>query len=78
MENKNNITVFTARIAKAERNASVLWFEAISLALFAIVYFICCSFLGEDEGFFVSVPVSQGLALWVYHKVTTVFKDYKG
>ena len=34
--------------------------------------------LFDDEGFFVAVPISQGLALWVYHKITTAFKDYKG
>lgn len=78
--------VFTAtkkaieNIATAEHegsHASVLWFEAIGLALFAIVYFLCYSLVGEDEGFFVAVPISQGLALWLYHKVTTAFKGYK-
>lgn len=59
-------------------HASVLWFEIIGLTLFAIVYFICYSLVGEDEGFFISVPISQGLALWVYHKITTAFRDYKG
>lgn len=79
--------VFTAtkkaleNIAAAEHDgshASVLYFEAIGLALFAIVYFICYSLVGEDEGFFMAVPISQGLALWLYHKVTTVFKRYEG
>lgn len=67
-------------IATAEHNgsmSSVLWFEAIGLTLFAIIYFICYSLVGEDEGFFVATPISQGLALWVYHKITTAFKDYK-
>lgn len=70
-----------ASIAAAEHDgshASVLWFEAIGLALFAVIYFICYSLVGEDEGFFIATPISQGLALWVYHKITTVFKDYKG
>ena len=70
-----------ASIAKAEHNgshASALWFEAIGLTLFAIVYFICYSLVGEDEGFFLATPISQGLALWLYHKITTVFKDCKG
>lgn len=69
-----------ANIATAEHNdshASVLWFEALALTLFAIVYFICYSLVGEDEGFFIATPISQGLALWLYHKITTVFKDYK-
>ena len=79
--------VFTATkkalesIATAEHNgsmSSVLWFEAIDLTLFAIVYFICYSLVGEDEGFFIATPISQGLALWVYHKITTAFKNYKG
>lgn len=79
--------VFTATkkalesIATAEHNgsmSSVLWFEAIGLTLFAIVYFICYSLVGEDEGFFIATPISQGLALWVYHKITTAFKNYKG
>lgn len=68
-------------IAAAEHNGShvsVLWYEAIGLVLFAIVYFICYSLVGEDEGFFMAVPISQGLALWLYHKATTAFKDYKG
>lgn len=67
-------------IATAEHNgsmSSVLWYEAIGLTLFAIIYFICYSLVGEDEGFFVATPISQGLALWVYHKITTAFKDYK-
>lgn len=80
-------TVFTATkkalasIAAADHDgshASILWFEAIGLTLFAIVYFICYSLVGEDEGFFISVPISQGLALWLYHKITTVFKRYEG
>ena len=79
--------VFTAtkkaieNIVTAEHDgshASVLWFEAIGLALFAVVYFICYSLVGEDEGFFIATPISQGLALWLYHKVTTAFKDHKG
>lgn len=79
--------VFTAtkkaleNIAAAEHDgshASVLWFEAIGLTLFAIVYFICYSLVGEDEGFFMAVPISQGLALWLYHKIMTVFKRYEG
>lgn len=70
-----------ASIARADHDgshASVLYFEAIGLTLFAIVYFVCYSLVGEDEGFFISVPISQGLALWLYHKVTTAFKGYKG
>lgn len=79
--------VFTAtkkaleNIATAEHDgshASVLWYEAIGLALFAIVYFVCYSLVGKDESFFMAVPISQGLALWLYHKITTVFKSYKG
>lgn len=69
-----------ASIATSEHDgshASVLWYEAIGLALFVVIYFICYSLVGEDEGFFVAVPISQGLALWIYHKVTTVFKEYK-
>lgn len=78
--------VFTAtkkaieNIAAADHDgshASVLWFEALALTLFAIVYFICYSLVGEDEGFFIATPISQGLALWLYHKITTIFKDYK-
>ena len=78
--------VFTAtrkaleNIATAEHDgshSSILWFEAIFLTLFAVVYFICYSLAGEDEGFFMAVPISQGLALWVYHKITTIFKSYK-
>lgn len=68
-------------IAAAEHDgshASVLWFEAIGLTLFAIIYFICYRLTGEDKGFFMAVPISQGLALWVYHKITTVFKRYGG
>lgn len=67
-------------IATAEHDgshASVLWFEAIGLTLFAVIYFVCYSLVGEDEGFFAAVPISQGLALWLYHKITTAFKDYK-
>lgn len=70
-----------ASIATAEHDgshSSVLWFETIGLTLFAVVYFLCYSLVGEDEGSFISVPISQGLALWVYHKVTTAFKGYKG
>lgn len=78
--------VFTAtkkaieNIAAADHDgshASVLYFEIIGLALFAIVYFICYSLVGPDDSFFIATPISQGLALWLYHKVTTVFKDYK-
>lgn len=68
-------------IATAEHNgsmSSVLWYEAIGLVLFAVIYFICYSLVGKDEGFFIATPISQGLALWVYHKITTVFKSYKG
>ena len=68
-------------IATSEHNgsmSSVLWYEAIGLTLFAVIYFICYSLAGEDEGFFISVPISQGLALWLYHKITTAFKRYKG
>ena len=70
-----------ANIAKAEHDgsmSSVLWFEAIGLALFAVIYFICYSLVGEDEGFFIATPISQGLALWLYHKITTTFKSCKG
>lgn len=69
-----------ASIATAEHDgshASVLYFEAIGLTLFVIVYFICYSLVGEDEGFFAAVPISQGLALWLYHKITTAFKRYE-
>lgn len=69
-----------ASIATAEHDgshSSILWYEAIGLTLFAIVYLVCYSLVGEDEGFFMAVPVSQGLALWVYHKVTTAFKRYE-
>ena len=68
-------------IATAEHDgshSSVSWFEAIGLTLFAVVYFICYSLVGEDEGFLMAVPISQGLALWLYRKITTVFKGYKG
>ena len=68
-------------IATAEHDgshASILWYEVIGLTLFAIVYFICYSLAGPDEGFFMAVPISQGLALWLYHKITTAFRDYKG
>lgn len=70
-----------ASIATAEHegsHSSILWFEAIGLTLFAVVYSLCYSFVGEDEGFFVATPISQGLALWLYHKITTAFKSYKG
>ena len=76
--------VFTAtkkaleNIATAERNgshSSILYFEAIGLALFAVVYFICYSLAGPDGSFFMAVPISQGLALWLYHKITTVFEN---
>ena len=69
-----------ADIATAEQDgshSSVLWFEAIGLTLFAVVYFICYSFVGKNEGFLMAVPISQGLALWLYHKITTAFKGYK-
>lgn len=80
-------TIYTAtkqvieNIATAEHDgshASVLWYEAVGLTLFAVIYFICYRLAGEDEGFFMAVPISQGLALWVYHKITTAFRDYKG
>ena len=70
-----------ASIATAEHEdsqASILWYEAIGLTLFAIVYFLCHSLVGEDEGFFIATPISQGLALWLYHKITTAFKTQKG
>ena len=76
--------VFTAtkkaieNIVTAEHNgshASVLYFEAIGLALFAVVYFICYSLAGPDGSFFMAVPISQGLALWLYHKITTAFEN---
>ena len=76
---KNVTKKVLASIVTAEHDgshASVLWFEAIGLALFAIVYFICYNIVGEDEGFFLTVPISQGLALWIYHKVT--FKGKRG
>lgn len=69
-----------ASIATAEHDgshSSILWFEAIGLTLFAVIYFICYTLAGEDEGLFMAVPTSQGLALWVYHKITTAFKSYK-
>lgn len=69
-----------ASIATAEHDgshSSILWFEAIGLTLFAVIYFICYTLAGEDEGFFMAVPTSQGLALWVYHKIVTAFKSYK-
>lgn len=66
-----------ASIATAEHNgshSSILWYEAIGLTLFAVVYFVCYTLAGPDEGFFMAVPISQGLALWLYHKVVTAFK----
>lgn len=66
-----------ASVAKAEHNgshASVLYYEALALTVFALVYFVCYTLAGPDEGFFVAVPISQGLALWLYHKVVTAFK----
>lgn len=66
-----------ASVAKAETtgsHASVLYYEALALTIFAVVYFICYTLAGPDEGFFMVVPVSQGLALWLYHKVVTRFK----
>lgn len=66
-----------ANVAKAEKSgshASVLWYEALALTLFAVVYLVCYTLAGPDEGFFMAVPISQGLALWVYHKIVTVFK----
>lgn len=79
--------VFTATkkafvsITKADHDgshASILYFEAIGLTLFAVVYFICYSLAGEDERFFIATPISQGLALWLYHKITKAFKGKKG
>lgn len=70
-----------ASIATAEHDgshSSILWFEAIGLTLFAVIYFICYTLAGPDEGFFMAVPISQGLALWLYHKVVTAFKGKKG
>lgn len=70
-----------ASIAKAEKSgshASVLWYEFLALTLFALVYLVCYTLAGSDEGFFVAVPVSQGLALWLYHKVVTCFKSKEG
>lgn len=69
-----------ASIATAEHDgshSSILWYEAIGLTLFAVIYFICYTLAGEDEGLFMAVPTSQGLALWVYHKIVTTFKSYK-
>lgn len=66
-----------ANVAKAEKSgshASVLYYEALVLTVFAVVYFVCYSVAGPDEGFFMAVPISQGLALWLYHKVVTCFK----
>lgn len=66
-----------ASVAHAEYNgshASVLYYEALALTLFAVVYFVCYTLAGPDEGFFMAVPVSQGLALWVYHKIVMCFK----
>ena len=69
-----------ASIATAEHDgshASILWFEAIGLTLFAIVYFIFYNLVGEDEGFFIATPISQGLAFLLYHKITTGFKSFE-
>lgn len=66
-----------ASIAKSEKSgshASVLYYEALALTIFAVVYFVCYTLAGPDEGFFMAVPTSQGLALWVYHKIVTAFK----
>lgn len=70
-----------ANVAKAEHNgshASVLCYEALALTLSAIVYLVCYTLAGPDEGFFVAVPISQGLALCLYHKVVTAFKTKGG
>lgn len=69
-----------ASIATAEHDgshSSILWFEALALTLFAVVYLVCYTLAGPDEGFFMAVPISQGLALWLYHKIVTAFKSYK-
>ena len=66
-----------ASIAHAEKSgshASVLYYEALALTLFALVYLVCYTLAGPDEGFFLTVPISQGLALWGYHKIVTAFK----
>ena len=66
-----------ASIATAEHtgsHASILWYEALALTVFAVVYLVCYTLAGPDEGFFMAVPISQGLALWLYHKVVTCFK----
>ena len=70
-----------ANVAKAEHtgsHASVLYYETMALTLFAVVYFICYTIAGPDGGFFMAVPISQGLALWVYHRIVTVFKSKEG
>lgn len=70
-----------ASVAKAEHTgsqASVLWYEALALTLFAVIYIVCYTLAGPDEGFFLAVPISQGLALWLYHKVVTAFKAKGG
>lgn len=69
-----------ANVAKAEKSgshASVLYYEALALTLFAVVYLVCYTLAGPDEGFFLAVPISQGLALWLYHKVVTAFKKFE-
>lgn len=70
-----------ASVADADKvgsHASVLWYEALALTLFAVVYLVCYTLAGPDEGFFMAVPISQGLALWLYHKVVTCFKSKEG
>lgn len=70
-----------ANVAKAEHTsmaASVLRREFLALTLFAVVYLVCYTLAGPDEGFFMAVPISQGLALWLYHKVVTRFKSKGG
>ena len=70
-----------ASVAHAENtgsHASVLYYEALALTLFALVYLVCYSVAGPDEGFFMAVPISQGLALWLYHRIVTVFKSKAG
>lgn len=66
-----------ANVAHAEKSGShvsVLWYEFLALTVFAVVYLVCYTLAGLDEGFFMAVPISQGLVLWVYHKICTAFK----
>ena len=70
--------VSIAHAEKSGSHASVLWYEFLALALFAVVYFVCYSVAGPDEGFFMAAPISQGLALWLYHKIVTCFKSKEG